>query len=62
MCTVRKKDGKVCGGWCDLRATSGLRGNGNGAAPTTAVCEYHVLNAVTDRRAGRNEFAIGCVF
>ena len=56
MCTVRKKDGKVCGGWCDLRATSGLKGN------TNAVCEYHVLNAVTDRRAGRNEFAIGCVF
>ncbi|KZT22982.1 hypothetical protein NEOLEDRAFT_1170979 [Neolentinus lepideus HHB14362 ss-1] len=45
MCTVVKRDGKVCGGWCDKRVSD--------------VCEYHIQNAVERRRAGRSEFSIG---
>lgn len=47
MCTVLKRDGKVCGSWCDKRVSE--------------VCEYHVQNAVERRRAGRAEFSIGFV-
>ncbi|KAF8154202.1 hypothetical protein B0H34DRAFT_80664 [Crassisporium funariophilum] len=45
MCTVRKQDGKVCGSWCDKRASD--------------VCEYHVQSAVQRRRAARPEFSVG---
>ncbi|KII90124.1 hypothetical protein PLICRDRAFT_159473 [Plicaturopsis crispa FD-325 SS-3] len=45
MCTVKKKDGKVCGSWYDKRVSE--------------VCEWHVQNAVEHRRAGRAEFSIG---
>ena len=47
MCTVTKKDGKICGSWCDKRVSD--------------VCEWHLQNAVQRRRAGRAEFSIGCV-
>ena len=47
MCTVVKRDGKVCGGWCDKR--------------TSDVCDWHLQNAVQMRRAGRPEFSIGLV-
>jgi minichromosome maintenance protein 10 len=45
MCQVIKRDGKVCGGWCDKRVSD--------------VCEWHVQNAVERRRAGRAEFSKG---
>lgn len=48
MCTVQRRDGKVCGSWYDKRVAQ--------------VCEYHVQNAVQQRRAGRAEFAMGYVF
>jgi minichromosome maintenance protein 10 len=47
MCTVMKKDGKVCGSWCDKRVSD--------------VCEWHLQNAVQRRRAARAEFSVGCV-
>ena len=47
MCTVMKKNGKVCGSWCDKRVSD--------------VCEWHLQNAVQQRRAGRAEFSIGYV-
>ncbi|THH12507.1 hypothetical protein EW146_g7635 [Bondarzewia mesenterica] len=45
MCTVVKRDGKVCGSWCDKKVSD--------------VCDYHVQKAVERRRAGRAEFSIG---
>ena len=45
MCQAIKRDGKVCGGWCDKRVSD--------------VCEWHVQTAVERRRAGRAEFSIG---
>ncbi|KAJ2925004.1 hypothetical protein H1R20_g12108, partial [Candolleomyces eurysporus] len=45
MCTVKKKDGKVCGSWVDKRVSD--------------VCEYHIQNAVQHRRAARPEFTAG---
>ncbi|KAF8889089.1 hypothetical protein BD779DRAFT_1623344 [Infundibulicybe gibba] len=45
LCHVVKKDGKVCGSWCDKRVSE--------------VCEWHVQNAVERRRAARPEFSIG---
>lgn len=45
MCTVVKKDGKVCGSWCDKRVSE--------------VCEWHLQNAVQRHRAGRAEFSVG---
>ena len=47
MCTVVKRDGKVCGSWCDKRVSD--------------VCEWHVQHAVERRRAGRAEFSTGLV-
>jgi minichromosome maintenance protein 10 len=47
MCAVMRKDGKVCGSWCDKRVSD--------------VCEWHLQNAVQRRRAGRAEFSAGCV-
>ncbi|KAJ3729095.1 hypothetical protein DFJ43DRAFT_1083447 [Lentinula guzmanii] len=45
MCMVQKRDGSVCGSWCDKRVST--------------VCEWHVTNAVQRRRAARSEFAVG---
>ncbi|KAF8824553.1 hypothetical protein HHX47_DHR8000022 [Lentinula edodes] len=45
MCMVQKRDGSVCGSWCDKRISN--------------VCEWHVTNAVQRRRAARSEFAVG---
>jgi len=45
MCQVLKRDGNICGGWCDKRVSD--------------VCEWHVQSAVERRRAGRAEFSIG---
>ncbi len=45
MCSVVKRDGKVCGGWCDKRVSD--------------VCEWHVQHAVERKRAGRAEFSMG---
>ena len=45
MCTVVKRDGKVCGGWCDKRVSD--------------VCEWHIQHAVQQKRAGRAEFSAG---
>jgi minichromosome maintenance protein 10 len=45
MCTVKKRDGKVCGSWVDKRVSD--------------VCEYHVQHAVQSRRASRPEFSVG---
>lgn len=57
MCTVRRKDGKVCGAWVDKRpsasdASSSKKGGDD-------VCEYHIQTAVQRARAGRPEFSIG---
>jgi minichromosome maintenance protein 10 len=48
MCNVTKRDGKLCGTWCDKRVSD--------------VCEYHVQHAIENRRAGRAEFAVWYVF
>ncbi|KAG7093878.1 hypothetical protein E1B28_007517 [Marasmius oreades] len=45
MCTAVKRDGKVCGSWCDKRV-------GN-------VCDYHLQTAIDSRRASRPEFSGG---
>ncbi|KAJ3727552.1 hypothetical protein C8R42DRAFT_340798 [Lentinula raphanica] len=45
MCMVKKRDGSVCGSWCDRRVST--------------VCEWHITNAVQQRRAARSEFAVG---
>ncbi|KAF9268986.1 hypothetical protein L218DRAFT_412793 [Marasmius fiardii PR-910] len=45
MCTAVKRDGKVCGSWCDKRVSS--------------ICDYHIQTAVDSRRASRPEFAGG---
>ncbi|KAJ7634773.1 hypothetical protein FB45DRAFT_909809 [Roridomyces roridus] len=45
LCVATKRDGKVCGSWCDKRLSD--------------VCEWHVQNAVEQRRAGRSEFSSG---
>ena len=45
MCTVLKRDGKVCGSWCDKRISE--------------VCDYHIQTAVQRKRAGRPEFSAG---
>jgi minichromosome maintenance protein 10 len=47
MCGATKRDGKVCGSWCDKRVSD--------------CCEYHVEHAVQRKRAGRAEFSIGYV-
>ncbi|TFK29144.1 hypothetical protein FA15DRAFT_632659 [Coprinopsis marcescibilis] len=44
-CGVRKKDGSVCGGWCDKRVSD--------------VCEFHVQTAIQHNRASRPEFTAG---
>ena len=45
MCGAMKRDGKVCGSWCDKRVSD--------------CCEYHVEHAVQRKRAGRAEFSMG---
>ncbi|KAJ7042899.1 hypothetical protein C8F04DRAFT_56377 [Mycena alexandri] len=45
LCGAFKRDGKVCGSWCDKRVSD--------------VCEWHVQNAVQQRRASRPEFSVG---
>ena len=40
-----KRDGKVCGSWCDRRVSD--------------VCDYHVQHAIQAKRAGRAEFSTG---
>ncbi|KAL0579267.1 hypothetical protein V5O48_002721 [Marasmius crinis-equi] len=45
MCTAVKRDGKVCGSWCDKRVTN--------------VCEYHLQTAFASRKASRPELAGG---
>ncbi|KAJ7756294.1 hypothetical protein B0H16DRAFT_1417311 [Mycena metata] len=45
LCGAVKRDGKVCGSWCDKRVSD--------------VCEWHVQNAVQQRRASRPEFSVG---
>ncbi|KAJ7456966.1 hypothetical protein FB451DRAFT_1407015 [Mycena latifolia] len=45
LCGAVKRDGKVCGSWCDRRLSD--------------VCEWHVQYAVEQRRAGRPEFSVG---
>ncbi|KAI0052401.1 hypothetical protein FA95DRAFT_1601776 [Auriscalpium vulgare] len=45
MCMVKKRDGKVCGSWCDKRVSD--------------VCDYHIQTAVERSRAGRAEFSVG---
>ncbi len=47
MCMVVKRDGKVCGSWCDKRVSD--------------ACEFHVQTAVERRRASRPEFSAGFV-
>ncbi|KAF7297262.1 zf-primase domain-containing protein [Mycena indigotica] len=42
-CSAEKRDGSTCGSWFDKRVSE--------------VCEWHVQYAVTQRRAGRAEFA-----
>ncbi|KAF8630273.1 hypothetical protein AX17_005459 [Amanita inopinata Kibby_2008] len=44
-CTARRKDGRVCGAWCDTRVGE--------------VCEWHMQHAVERRRASRAEFSAG---
>ncbi|KAJ7699372.1 hypothetical protein B0H17DRAFT_1167798 [Mycena rosella] len=45
LCGAVKRDGKVCGSWCDRRLSD--------------VCEWHVQYAVEQRRASRPEFSVG---
>ncbi|KAI0790960.1 hypothetical protein C8Q75DRAFT_758703 [Abortiporus biennis] len=45
MCKAIKRDGSVCGSWCDKRISD--------------VCDWHIQNAVKQRRAGRAEFTAG---
>ncbi|KAJ6578836.1 hypothetical protein DFH09DRAFT_1030713 [Mycena vulgaris] len=45
LCGAVKRDGKVCGAWCDKRLSD--------------VCEWHVQYAVEQRRASRPEFSAG---
>ncbi|KAF8485480.1 hypothetical protein JB92DRAFT_2836875 [Gautieria morchelliformis] len=45
MCGATKRDGKICGSWCDKRVSD--------------CCEYHVEHAVQRKRAGRAEFSMG---
>ncbi|KAJ7146150.1 hypothetical protein C8R44DRAFT_836988 [Mycena epipterygia] len=45
LCGAVKRDGKVCGAWCDKRLSD--------------VCEWHVQYAVEQRRASRPEFSSG---
>ncbi|KAH9950843.1 hypothetical protein B0H21DRAFT_722081 [Amylocystis lapponica] len=45
MCSVTRRDGTVCGSWCDKRVAD--------------VCEWHIQHAVSRKRAGRAEFATG---
>ncbi|KAL6299390.1 hypothetical protein BKA93DRAFT_829955 [Sparassis latifolia] len=45
MCKVVKRDGSVCGGWCDKRVAE--------------VCDWHIQHAVERNRAGRAEFSMG---
>ncbi|KAJ7153483.1 hypothetical protein C8R43DRAFT_923366 [Mycena crocata] len=45
LCGAVKRDGKVCGAWCDKRVSD--------------ACEWHVQHAVEQRRAGRPEFSVG---
>ncbi|KAJ6567841.1 hypothetical protein B0H10DRAFT_2110232 [Mycena sp. CBHHK59/15] len=45
LCGAVKRDGKVCGAWCDKRVSD--------------VCEWHVQHAVEQRRASRPEFSVG---
>ncbi|KAF8624888.1 hypothetical protein AX15_005756 [Amanita polypyramis BW_CC] len=44
-CNSRKKDGQLCGSWCDTRVSE--------------VCEWHMQQAVQSRRAARAEFSAG---
>ncbi|OBZ78039.1 hypothetical protein A0H81_01842 [Grifola frondosa] len=45
MCMVTKRDGTVCGGWCDKRVSD--------------VCDWHIQHAVQQKRAARAEFSVG---
>ncbi|KAJ7730674.1 hypothetical protein DFH07DRAFT_781519 [Mycena maculata] len=45
LCGAVKRDGKVCGAWCDKRVSD--------------ACEWHVQHAVEQRRASRPEFSVG---
>ncbi|KAI3619756.1 dna replication protein [Moniliophthora roreri] len=45
MCIAIKRDGKICGSWCDKRVSN--------------VCDFHVQTAVDSRRAARPEFSAG---
>ena len=54
MCSVRKRDGKVCGAWVDRRIAASSSSSGSGD-----VCEYHLQSAVQRARAGRAEFSVG---
>lgn len=56
-CTVRKRDGSMCGSWVDRRH-SHVTGKGKGED----VCEYHIQTAVQHARASRPEFSIGSVY
>ncbi|KAG8831168.1 hypothetical protein FRC17_003554 [Serendipita sp. 399] len=44
-CAATRRDGKPCGSWCDRRVS--------------AVCDFHLQQAVQSRRAGRAEFSVG---
>ncbi|KAI0073172.1 hypothetical protein K474DRAFT_1603813 [Panus rudis PR-1116 ss-1] len=45
MCQAIKRDGKVCGSWCDKRVSD--------------VCDWHIQRAVERKRAARPEFTAG---
>ncbi|KIJ47326.1 hypothetical protein M422DRAFT_45867 [Sphaerobolus stellatus SS14] len=45
MCAAVRRDGKVCGDWCDKRIAE--------------YCEFHIETAVKRNRAGRAEFTAG---
>ena len=47
MCKAVRRDGTTCGSWCDRRVAD--------------VCDWHIQHAVERKRAGRAEFASGCV-
>ncbi|KAI0929551.1 hypothetical protein AcV7_005381 [Taiwanofungus camphoratus] len=45
MCKAIKRDGSMCGSWCDKRVSD--------------VCDWHIQHAVERKRAGRAEFSTG---
>ncbi|KDN49640.1 hypothetical protein RSAG8_01705, partial [Rhizoctonia solani AG-8 WAC10335] len=44
-CRATKRDGNLCGSWCDKRISE--------------VCEYHIQDAIKSKRAARPEFSAG---